>query len=152
MTSLSRRRRSAALKHDAPSAPGRGRHIRIDLIIFGILIYILGMLVGVVVGIGISEGGLSAATFQRFISSEDDVEIEETPAAEGDRAVIVDPNSEVSSKSPLVVSGTVVQGGDSTASVIQTGDGDPSQGEEGSNPFSEDEDHAPSPPPSGYAD
>ena len=130
------------------------KHIRIDLVIFGILIYILGMLVGIILGIGISEGELSIASFQRFISSEEDVQIEDAPSDDvgTNKAVVVNPNSKVSGNGPLVVSGTVVTGGDSASSVSEVSDNNAPQAEDQGNPFADDEDNVPAPLPSDYDD
>jgi len=53
------------------------RKVRIDLIIFGVLIYILGISTGLFVGVGISQGDLSLTSFQRFFSSENQIQVQD---------------------------------------------------------------------------
>jgi hypothetical protein len=64
-------------KDDSKKAFKPIRKVRIDLIIFGVLIYILGIFTGLFVGVGMSEGDLSLTSFQRFFSSENQIQVQD---------------------------------------------------------------------------
>jgi hypothetical protein len=64
------------IKKDEPKKAFKPiRKIRVDLVIFGILIYILGIFTGLFIGVGLSQGDLSLNSFQRFFSSADQVQV-----------------------------------------------------------------------------
>jgi hypothetical protein len=92
------------------------RKIRIDLVIFGILIYILGMFTGLFVGVGISQGDLSLTSFQRFFSSENQIQIED----------IGDNETGINANHGIIINN--VAGGKSDGAVIGDGSGEGSGG------------------------
>jgi hypothetical protein len=134
------------------------KKIRIDLIIFGILIYILGMLTGIFVGVGLSEGEISLSTFQRVFSKEDEVVIEDIVDDSNNtasQAIIMNPNTDIKSGENTIMSGgSSVQSGDSSSSVTQKSESGSGGGGEGDYDFSiqNDDNRYVEPSPSDYDD
>jgi len=104
----------------------KSHKLRFDLIIFGVLIYILGIFTGIFLGVAVSEGDVSASSFQRFFSSEDEIVVEDVSPTEIKEQVeeVIIPDEEVDKTSVIVSGGsgssTVTSGGEGSSSVSKT--------------------------------
>lgn len=109
------------------------KKIRIDLVIFGILIYILGIFTGLFIGVGLSQGDLSLNSFQRFFSSADQVQMHDLgnnqTGMNANHGIVINNAASVNSGSSSVSgggsgggSGSKGSSGSSESSVTQVSD------------------------------
>jgi hypothetical protein len=101
------------------------KKFRLDLVIFVILIYTLGIFTGIFASVGIAQGDVSLNSFQRFFSSQDSViveDINQDNLKDSPQGIVIDKSTTSQKNDDVVLGGGSESSGSGIGTVVQNPD------------------------------